>query len=172
MSDAWATARLIAQHSALGTELEMVALEELRLADRERPDRRARAERGEPGDDPPAGEPAAARRRDGGARIEEYHAVWEELRAATGIAESLLRDVPPEEMVRTLSATGEPPAAVGAELYAMLSWLRAVAAVAEQRAPAGEPPLLPRPFQIKSGLLRHRRREPVEVVWRRPQRPE
>jgi len=143
----------------------------------------SRAERDEPGEHPPASE-TAADRRDGREQVEEYRAVWEELRAATSLAESLLREVPPEEMVGALVTTGQPPAAVGADLLALLSWLRAVAATAEHRVPArlagkappptpaGEPPLLGQPFEIKSGLLRHRRREPVEVVWQRPQRPE
>ena len=185
-------------------------MEELRGGDPElhdafdawRRDRASRAERGEAeadwetfrrqfrasgpggsGDDQP-GSP-----RDDGARVEEYRAVWQELRAATSLAESLLREVPPEEMVGALAATSQPPAAVSADLYALLSWLRAVAAAAEHRerrrralakldggaespAPGGEPPLLGQPFQIKSGLLRHRRRESVEVRWQRPERPE
>jgi hypothetical protein len=179
----------------------MVALEELRRVDPElrdafdarRWDGASRAGRGqgdsaafrrqvrmngqgEPGADPRANE-AAADRRDGGARVAAYRAVWEELRAATDIAGPLLRDVPPEEMVAALVAAGQPPATVGADLYALLSWLRAVAAAAEHRAPAhgaggAETPLLGQPFQIASGLPRHRRREPVEVVWRRSQRPE
>ena len=171
--------------------MEMVAVDERRRVDpgpRDafdtcRRDGASRAERDEPGEHPPASE-AAADRRDGRERVEEYRAVWEELRAATSLAESLLREVPPEEMVGALAATGQPPAAVGADLYALLSWLRAVAATAEHRAPAtlagaAEPPPpagerrpLGQPFQIESGLLRHRWREPVEVVWRRPQRPE
>ena len=167
----------MAQHSALSTEVEMVALEELRRVDPQvreafdawRRDRASRAAGDEPDAAPLAGE--AAGRRDGGARVEEYRAVWEELRAATDIAESLLRDVPPEAMAAALAAVDEPPATVGADLYALLSWLRAVATAAEHRA-AGEPPPLGQPFQIDSGLLRHRRREPVEVVWRRPQRPD
>jgi hypothetical protein len=169
MSDEWETARLIAQHSALSTEMEMVALDDIRRADPELRD---------------ACDVSAADRRDGGARVEEYRAVWEELRAATSLADTLLREVPPEEMVGALASTAEPPAAVGADLYALLSWLRAVAAAAEHRVPAmladgaepptpaGEPPLLAQPFQIESGLLRHRGHEKVEVLWRRPQPPE
>ena len=177
--------------------MEMVALDEMRRADPElrdaldtrRRDGASRAERDEPGEDLPASEAAAEGRRDGGERVTEYRAVWEELRTATSLAESLLREVPPEVMVGALAATDQPPAAVGTDLYALLSWLRAVAAAAEHRerrrralamltggaeppAPAGEPSLLKQPFQIESGLLRHRRREPVEVLWRRPQRPE
>jgi hypothetical protein len=196
--------------------MELVAVEELRGGDPElhdafdawRRDRASRAERGEAeadweafrrqfrasgpggrGDDQAASADVAAGTPDDGGRVEEYRTVWEELRAATSLAESLLREVPPEEMVGALAATSQPPAAVSADLYALLSWLRAVAAVAEHRerrrralatldggaespAPGGEPPLLGQPFQIKSGLLRHRRRESVEVRWRRPERPE
>ncbi len=162
--------------------MEMAAVDEMRRVDPElrdacrtcRRDGASRAEREEPGEG----------RRGGGARVEEYRAVWEELRAATSLAESLLREVPPEEMVGALAVTAEPPAAVGADLYALLSWLRAVVAAAEHRVPAtlaggaeppvrlGEPPFLGQPFQIESGLLRHRGREKVGVLWRRPQPPE
>ncbi len=47
-----------------------------------------------------------------------------------------------------------------------------LAGEADPATPVGEPTLLGQPFQIESGLLRHGWREPVEVVWRRPQSPE